>query len=159
VPGECDQITIAEPGAELGGSTEQRMRARNVALHDAIVGRCADYPTFRGTGLIHFVQQPPGARQPARRLRSLSRVLVVAERQPVRAVDGAELLAALEKCGMRARQRRDARLHVAHQIGSHGEPLEIISIERRLRISVRQACVGLGPGLLGEGRASALEHG
>src|SRR6185436_776592 len=94
----------------------------------------AEEPSLLDASLAGGVDQPLGARKPARRLRALAGSVEQPEREPERAAGGTHRLAALQEGGMRAHTGLVAGRVVADEERGRGEAIEVFRPEGCLRI-------------------------
>jgi hypothetical protein len=143
-PGQRRQVPVAEAVAELGGLPEGGVRGRGVALGNALECDRQEQIPLLHTVQLAVVQQPPGPGQPAAGAGQLAPVQQ-AVGQPERAPGGTLRAAQPQPRLMRARQDLVAVGIPTHQVGGHGQPLQILRGKRGLPVGRRQLVEGIRP--------------
>ncbi|MEZ5318567.1 MAG: hypothetical protein R2752_14300 [Vicinamibacterales bacterium] len=163
--GERGDVRIAAGGADRRGAFEVRLRAVGIAgLHHLQAGRAQQEALFgaRRRAAGRRVEQASGAGHPRAGLRLLAAPLEQREGHPEGASCRATRLAAVEEGLVRARPRAGPLGLASDEHRRRGEPVEILGLERRLTVGLRQPRVRLRPRLPRERRTpfgEARVHG
>lgn len=105
-----------------------------------------------------FVEQPPRACYPSRRLRLHRRPFEHREGEPDRVARRGDRVTAFEKTLVRTRERIEAGGILADKKGGSRQAFQIVRFERRLAVGLREQVAGVRPRLPRECVSAACER-
>ena len=151
------EVGVSEPRADPGGLQEAGVRRGEVAVGRALAPGGAQQPPLFDARFSGLVDQPLRAGEPPGGRRLLARPVHEGEREPVGAACRADGLVALQESRVGPRAGVDARRVVADEVRRGGEAIEIVGVERHLRVQAREPCARIGPRALVEGGSRLVE--
>jgi hypothetical protein len=158
VAGQGGQIGVPQPLADRAGIREVGLRARHVTLARLpAAAQAQEEPTCHGISGVAG-EQTLGAGQPAADF-SLTMLLFRDRQQPPQGgCGGAPAVAAIEEALERPGARGGAGVVEADQPRGRRQPIEILGVERRRAIGLREGRIRFGPVLTVVRLASALQR-